>query len=79
VAVYSRSTPAPACADGGRSRFIGPSRSDQSYLVKEKILEARLPAGARLSTPATASSENPAFAEMVANAGLVFVDLRPPP
>jgi propionyl-CoA carboxylase alpha chain len=54
--------------------FIGPSRSDQSYLVKEKILEAALARGCTAIHPGYGFlSENPAFAEMVANAGLVFV------
>ena len=35
--------------------FIGPSRSDQSYLVKEKVLEAALTRGCKAIHPATAS------------------------
>ncbi len=54
--------------------FIGPSRSDQSYLVKEKILEAALARGCAAIHPGYGFlSENPAFAEMVARAGLAFI------
>jgi propionyl-CoA carboxylase alpha chain len=54
--------------------FIGPSRADQSYLVKEKILEAARDRGCSAIHPGYGFlSENPAFAEMVASAGLTFV------
>jgi propionyl-CoA carboxylase alpha chain len=54
--------------------FIGPSRSDQSYLVKEKILEAARARGCAAIHPGYGFlSENPAFAEMVVDAGLAFV------
>ena len=54
--------------------LIGPSRSDQSYLVKEKIIEAALTHGCAAIHPGYGFlSENAAFAEMVARAGLAFI------
>ena len=57
VAVYSDiDARSPHVRAADEAVAIGPSRSDQSYLVKEKILEAaRMPAAARPSIPATAS------------------------
>jgi propionyl-CoA carboxylase alpha chain len=53
---------------------IGPPRSDQSYLAKEKIIEAALAHGCNAIHPGYGFlSENPAFAEMVARAGLAFI------
>ena len=46
--------------------LIGPSRSDQSYLVKEKIIDAALTHGCAAIHPGYGFlSENAAFAEMV--------------
>jgi propionyl-CoA carboxylase alpha chain len=53
---------------------LGPSRSDQSYLVKEKLIEAALKTGCQAVHPGYGFlSENPEFAELVAQAGLAFV------
>ncbi len=57
---------------------IGPPRSDQSYLSKEKIIEAALARQCAAIHPGYGFlSENPAFAEMVNSAGLAFIG--PPP
>ncbi len=57
--------------------FLGPSRSDQSYLVKEKLIEAALATGCQAVHPGYGFlSENPGFAEQVASAGLTFVGPR---
>ena len=54
--------------------FIGPARSDQSYLVKEKIIDAALTHGCNAIHPGYGFlSENAAFAEMATRAGLVFI------
>jgi propionyl-CoA carboxylase alpha chain len=53
---------------------IGPPSSDQSYLVKEKIITAALDHGCAAVHPGYGFlSENPAFAEMAARAGLAFI------
>ncbi|MBI5522298.1 MAG: acetyl-CoA carboxylase biotin carboxylase subunit [Desulfarculus sp.] len=54
--------------------FLGPPRSDQSYLVKEKLIEAALNTGCQAVHPGYGFlSENPGFADLVASAGLAFV------
>jgi propionyl-CoA carboxylase alpha chain len=58
--------------------FIGPSRADQSYLDQEKIIAAARSGGCTAIHPGYGFlSENPAFAEKVLAAGLVFIG--PPP
>jgi propionyl-CoA carboxylase alpha chain len=53
---------------------IGPPRSDQSYLAKEKIIEAALAHRCAAIHPGYGFlSENSAFAEMVVRAGLAFI------
>ena len=57
---------------------VGPAPSSQSYLVQERILEAARQAGADAIHPGYGFlSENAAFAEACAAAGVVFVG--PPP
>ncbi len=75
VAVYSeidaRSQHAQAADE---AVFIGPSRSDQSYLVAEKILDAAHARGCQAIHPGYGFlSENPAFAAMVVKAGMAFI------
>jgi len=54
--------------------LIGPARSDQSYLVKEKIIDAALTHGCAAIHPGYGFlSENAAFAEMATRAGLTFI------
>ncbi|MFH1033052.1 MAG: acetyl-CoA carboxylase biotin carboxylase subunit [Pseudomonadota bacterium] len=57
--------------------FLGPSRSDQSYLVAEKLIQAALSSGCQAVHPGYGFlSENPSFARAVAQAGLAFVGPR---
>ncbi len=54
--------------------FLGPAPSDQSYLVKEKIIEAAQKSGCQAIHPGYGFlSENAGFAEMVSAAGLIFI------
>ena len=53
---------------------IGPPPSAQSYLVKEKIVQACLDTGAQAVHPGYGFlSENSGFCEMLANAGIAFI------
>jgi propionyl-CoA carboxylase alpha chain len=54
--------------------FLGPAPSDQSYLVKEKIIAAAQKSGCQAIHPGYGFlSENAGFAEMASDAGLVFI------
>ena len=54
--------------------FLGPARSQESYLVKEKIIDLALKHQCQAIHPGYGFlSESPAFSEMVARAGLVFI------
>ncbi len=54
--------------------FLGPPPSEQSYLLKEKIIAAAQELGCQAIHPGYGFlSENAGFAEMVAEAGLVFI------
>ena len=54
--------------------FLGPAPSNQSYLVKEKIIDAAQKSGCQAIHPGYGFlSENARFAEMVSGAGLVFI------
>jgi propionyl-CoA carboxylase alpha chain len=54
--------------------LLGPAPSDQSYLVKEKIIAAAQKSGCQAIHPGYGFlSENAGFAEMVSLAGLVFI------
>lgn len=54
--------------------YIGPSPSTQSYLLKEKILQACLDTGAQAVHPGYGFlSENSVFCELLAEAGIVFI------
>jgi acetyl-CoA carboxylase biotin carboxylase subunit len=57
---------------------IGPAPANQSYLVAEKIIEACRVTGAEAIHPGYGFlSENPAFAAMVAAAGLILIGPTP--
>lgn len=54
--------------------FLGPPPSEQSYLLKEKIINAAVEKGCQAIHPGYGFlSENAEFAEMVVAAGLVFI------
>jgi acetyl-CoA carboxylase biotin carboxylase subunit len=58
--------------------FIGPAAASQSYLVAEKIIDACRITGAEAIHPGYGFlSENPAFATMVAKAGLILIGPSP--
>jgi len=58
--------------------FIGPAPSNQSYLVGEKIINACKQTGAEAIHPGYGFlSENAAFAQMVADAGLILIGPSP--
>lgn len=75
VAVYSdadRSTPYVRAADAAVP--IGPAPAAQSYLLIDRIIEAAKASGAQAIHPGFGFlSERAAFAEAVADAGLVFI------
>src|SRR5574339_464789 len=57
---------------------IGPPPSSQSYLVKEKIINAALSVGADAIHPGYGFlSENEDFAALVAKAGIIFIGPSP--
>jgi acetyl-CoA carboxylase biotin carboxylase subunit len=58
--------------------YIGPAPANQSYLLGEKIIEACRATGAEAIHPGYGFlSENPAFATMVAEAGLILIGPSP--
>ena len=79
VAVYSEAdTRSQHVLAADEAVPIGPARSDQSYLCKEKVIDAARQTGCAAIHPGYGFlSENGEFAEMVGKAGLVFIG--PPP
>ena len=75
VAVYSDAdAKAQFVRMADEAHWIGPSPTTESYLVKEKILAVAKRAGAQALHPGYGFlSENPDFAEMCQEAGVVFV------
>jgi len=60
--------------EADESVFLGGARPEESYLAREKIIDAALKCNCRAIHPGYGFlSENPAFAEMVTRAGLVFI------
>ncbi|PTY06972.1 urea carboxylase [Opitutaceae bacterium EW11] len=79
VAVYSEAdTGSLHVSQADEAVLIGPAQAAQSYLAVEKILEAAKKCGAEAIHPGYGFlSENPAFAEACAAAGIVFVGPKP--
>jgi propionyl-CoA carboxylase alpha chain len=79
VAVHSEvDSRSPHVQEADEAVLIGPARSDQSYLSKERIIDAARQTGCAAVHPGYGFlSENAGFAEQVGRAGLVFIG--PPP
>ena len=75
VAVFSEADrKALHVREADEAYFIGPSPSSQSYLVKEKIIEAAKKSGADAIHPGYGFlSENADFARLVEKEGLIFI------
>ncbi len=75
VAIYSDAdVQAPHVKLADEAYHVGPPRAAQSYLNIEKIISVAKACGAEAIHPGYGFlSENPAFAEKVAEAGLVFI------
>jgi len=79
VAVYSEAdSNAPFVRYADESEFIGPSPSNQSYLIHDKIIEVALERGVDGIHPGYGFlSENAEFAKKVTEAGIVFIGPSP--
>ncbi|MEM8986010.1 MAG: acetyl-CoA carboxylase biotin carboxylase subunit [Pseudomonadota bacterium] len=79
VAVYSEADKdAPHVAAADEAVFIGPPPPSESYLVTDKIIEAARRTGAEAIHPGYGFlSENAAFAEACATAGITFIGPKP--
>lgn len=79
VAVYSEADAGSLHVDqADEAVLIGPAPAAQSYLASEKILAAAKETGAQAIHPGYGFlSENPAFAEACAAAGIVFIGPKP--
>lgn len=75
VAVYSDvDFRSPHVREADEAAYLGPAPASQSYLVKEKLIEAALSHGCQAIHPGYGFlSENAEFARMTANAGMVFI------
>src|SRR5258706_8341968 len=79
AAVYSEADAQPKhAAMAGQAVRLGPSPASESYLRGSLIIEAALATGAQAIHPGYGFlSENPEFAQMCADAGIVFIGPTP--
>ena len=79
VAVYSDvDFRSPHVREADEAVFLGPAPASQSYLVKEKLIEAALSRGCQAIHPGYGFlSENAQFARMTMDAGVVFIGPSP--
>jgi len=79
VAVYSEADAASAHVSmAGEAVLLGPAPASESYLKGNLIIEAALKTGAQAIHPGYGFlSENPEFAQMCADAGVVFIGPTP--
>jgi len=75
VAVYSDvDFRSPHVREADEAIYLGPAPASQSYLVKEKIIEATLSRNCQAIHPGYGFlSENAEFARLATNAGIVFI------
>jgi propionyl-CoA carboxylase alpha chain len=75
VAVYSQvGSRSLHVREADEAAFLGGSRPEESYLAKEKIIDAAVSRGCQAIHPGYGFlSENAEFADMVSKAGLVFI------
>ena len=75
VAVYSQvGSRSLHVREADEAAFLGGSRPEESYLAKEKIIDAAVSHGCQAIHPGYGFlSENAEFADMVSKAGLVFI------
>ncbi len=79
VAIYSEAdSRSPYVEQADDAAFIGPAPAQDSYLNKRKIIDAALSFGCQAIHPGYGFlAENSEFAQMVAEAGLIFVGPSP--
>ena len=79
VAIYSEAdSRSPYVEQADDAAFIGPAPAQDSYLNKTKVIEAALSFGCQAIHPGYGFlAENSEFAQMVAEAGLIFIGPSP--
>ena len=79
VVVYSEADQRHPCVEqADEAALIGPAPASESYLVKERIIEAAIAHGCEAVHPGYGFlSENAEFAQMVIDAGIVFIGPTP--
>jgi propionyl-CoA carboxylase alpha subunit len=79
VVVYSEADQRHPCVEqADEAALIGPAPASESYLAKERIIEAAIAHGCEAMHPGYGFlSENAEFAQMVIDAGLVFIGPTP--
>ncbi len=79
VAIYSEAdSRSPYVEQADDAAFIGPAAAQDSYLDKTKVIDAALSFGCQAVHPGYGFlAENSEFAQMVADAGLIFIGPSP--